>query len=103
MVIFIFILWEDIYACTKQMDAAAFIGKRGIRRRNTARTGLRSRPEFRLHEAEAKPIDREKVPGQVREKGKVLQVDGETLLKIPNCCRVPCIPQWSQTILPVSA
>lgn len=64
---------------------------------------LRSRPEFRLHEAEVKPIDREKVPGQVREKGKVLQVDGETLLKIPNCCRVPCIPQWSQTILPVSA
>ena len=28
---------------------------------------LRSRPEFRLHEAEAKPIDREKVPGQVRD------------------------------------
>lgn len=45
---------------------------------------LRSRPEFRLHEAEVKPIDREKVPGQVREKGKVLQVDGETLLKNPE-------------------
>ncbi|EPH8870868.1 surface lipoprotein assembly modifier [Neisseria gonorrhoeae] len=45
---------------------------------------LRSRPEFRLHEAEVKPIDREKVPGQVREKGKVLQIDGETLLKNPE-------------------
>lgn len=45
---------------------------------------LRSRPEFRLHEAEVKPIDREKVPGQVREKGKVLQIDGETLLKSPE-------------------
>ena len=45
---------------------------------------LRNKPEFKLHEVEVKPVNREKISEQVQEKGKVLQIDGETLLKNPE-------------------
>ena len=32
---------------------------------------LRNNPEFKLHEVEVKPVNREKISEQVQEKGKV--------------------------------